>query len=84
MADLEAAETSFMPHLLQKVRAAAILNPAHGQQPLTLILHAAMLESGFLPAVEVSTLRYVFLSPYLDSASKYPFLYPVLVRALLR
>lgn len=57
MAGIEAPETTFMPHLLQKVRAAAILNPAHRQQPLTLILHAAMLESGFVPAVEVSTLR---------------------------
>lgn len=56
MGGIEAPEGAFMPHLLQKVRAAAILNPAHRQQPLTLILHAAMLESGFVPAVEVLTL----------------------------
>ena len=52
-ADVETPDTTFMPHLLQQVWAAAT---QRDRQPLALIVHAAMLESGFLPAVEVHTL----------------------------
>lgn len=55
--DIDVPETSSPPHLLQQVLAAA--DQSHDRtsfaltQPLALVLHAAMLESGFLLGVEV-------------------------------
>lgn len=52
--DLDVPETSAPPHLLQQVMTAADRDRALAPpQPLALVLHAAMLESGFLPGVKV-------------------------------
>lgn len=51
-------ETSAPPHLLQQVLVAAERSHAHPpQQPLALVLHGAMLESGFTPGVQARALQ---------------------------